>query len=118
MLALALALVSACQDGRADPRQAVVLGGEADRGVEIIDAKGCGACHTIPGVAGASGTVGPPLTAWGRRSYIAGALPNAPDNLVKWIMDPHEIEPGTAMPDLGLSEQEARDVAAYLFTLR
>lgn len=118
LLAVAIVLTGACQGGRSEADHVVVMGGEAERGADVIEAKGCGACHTIPGIDQASGMVGPPLTSWARRSYIAGTLPNAPDNLVKWIMDPHAIEPGTAMPDLALTEQEARDVAAYLYTLR
>jgi cytochrome c1 len=54
----------------------------------------------------------------GRQTYIAGQLPNTPDNLVKWIEDPPAIEPKTAMPKLGLSEAQARDIASYLYTLR
>lgn len=83
-----------------------------------MDEFGCGGCHTIPGVDGASGMVGPPLASWSRRSYIAGNLPNTPENLIRWVMDPHVVEPGTAMPDVGLEEQQARDVAAYLYTLQ
>lgn len=61
--------------------------------------------------------MGPPLVSWSRRSYIAGALPNNEENLVRWMTDPQEIEPGTAMPDLGVDEIEARDIAAYLLSL-
>lgn len=95
-----------------------VPGGAAARGATVMGEFGCGGCHTIPGVDGASGMVGPPLNAWSRRSYIAGNLPNTPENLIRWVMDPHEVEPGTAMPDVGLEEQQARDVAAYLYTLQ
>lgn len=72
----------------------------------------------IPGISGADGLVGPPVLLFGRRAVIAGQLPNTPENLVRWILDPPSIEPGTAMPDLGLTEAEARDVTAYLYTLR
>lgn len=72
----------------------------------------------IPGVRGARGTVAAPLTDFGERHYIAGRLPNNADNLTRWILDPQEVDPGTAMPSVGLSEQEARDVAAYLLSLR
>lgn len=84
----------------------------------MIVAKGCGSCHTIPGIYTARGLVGPPLMFFSRRTMIAGELPNTPDNLVRWIRDPKLVEPGTAMPDLGLTDREARDVAAYLYTLR
>lgn len=78
----------------------------------------CGSCHTVPGIGGANGVFGPPLMAMGRRSYIAGNFPNSPDNMVHWIMNPKSMKPATAMPDLNLSEQQARDVAAYLYTLQ
>jgi cytochrome c len=62
--------------------------------------------------------VGPPLTMFARRAYIAGQLPNEPDNLIRWIRDPQAVEPGTAMPSLGVEPAVARDMAAYLYTLR
>ena len=92
-------------------------GGNADEGKKAILVYGCGACHTIPGVSEARGMVGPPLTAFAKRSFIAGQVPNAAEYLVRWIMKPQEIEPGTAMPDLGVGEKPARDIAAYLYTL-
>lgn len=107
-----------CQGGRTEGDQVVVMGGNAERGEDAIGRIGCGACHTIPGIREARGTVGPPLTGWARRSYIAGTLPNAPDNLIKWITEPHSVEPGTAMPHLGVTDQQARDIAAYLYTLK
>jgi cytochrome c1 len=75
-------------------------------------------CHTIPGVLGARGIVGPPLTAFAHRAFIGGTIPNTPTNLVRWVLDPPAVDPRTAMPDLGLREQQARDVAAFLYTLR
>jgi cytochrome c len=92
--------------------------GDAKQGVILLSAHACGACHTIPGVSGATGTIGPPLTGYARRTYIAGKLPNQLDNLTKWIRDPQSIEPGTAMPNLPVNEAEARAMAAYLYTLR
>jgi cytochrome c1 len=97
---------------------AEALGGNPARGPAIAERYGCGSCHTIPGVTGARGHVGPPLLWWSRRTFIAGELPNTPENLVRWIRDPQSVEPQTAMPALGLSDAEARDVAAYLYTLR
>jgi len=88
------------------------------RGKQIIRDTGCGACHTVPGIRGATGLVGPPLNVFSRRAYIAGRLANTPENLVRWIMNPHEVDPETVMPALGLNEQQARDVAAFLYTLR
>jgi cytochrome c len=90
----------------------------AEQGAILLSAHGCGSCHTIPGVSGASGTIGPPLTGYARRTYIAGKLPNQLDNLMRWIRDPQAIEPGTAMPNLPVNEAEARAMAAYLYTLR
>jgi cytochrome c1 len=82
--------------------------------------KGCGGCHTIPGVAGANGTVGPALAGVAARTAIAGgAVPNTgPDDLKKWILDPPAVKPGTQMPKLGLTDQEATDIVAFLETLR
>lgn len=93
-------------------------GGDPDAGRRALDDHGCGTCHTIPGVRSAWGMVGPPLDAWSRRGFIAGALANTPENLVRWILDPQAVEPGTLMPSTGLTPGGARDVAAYLFSLR
>lgn len=91
--------------------------GTADvgRGREAIVRHGCGACHVIPGIRTATGRVGPRLNGIGGQVYVAGVLPNTPENLVRWIRFPQDINPRTAMPNLGVSEQEARDIAAYLF---
>ncbi|SCF35801.1 Cytochrome c [Micromonospora purpureochromogenes] len=91
--------------------------GRPDRGAELITRYGCGSCHTIPGVNRADGLVGPPLTRFGARSYVAGQLPNNADNLRRWISDPQAVEPGTAMPNLGVTAIDAQDIAAYLYTL-
>ncbi len=101
----------------AEPRWQVG-GGDARRGPVLIAAFGCAACHTVPGVAGAHGNVGPPLTRFGKRVYIAGMLRNTPPNLVRWIRDPQSVVPGNAMPNMGITDAEARDIAAYLYTLR
>jgi len=87
-------------------------------GEHLIYAYGCGSCHLIPGVAEANGSVGPPLQGFGSRIYIAGLLVNTPENLLHWISKPQEVDPGTAMPDLGVTEPQARDIAAYLYTLQ
>lgn len=96
----------------------VGVNANVQRGKKLIIAAGCGSCHTVPGIYRARGMVGPPLYFFSRRTMVAGELPNTPDNLVRWIQHPQSIEPKTAMPDLGLSEQQARDIAAYLYTLR
>jgi cytochrome c1 len=92
--------------------------GNAKQGAEDIINIGCGACHVIPGISGAAGLVGPPLTQVGRRVFLAGLLRNTPDNMVAWLLDPQKILPGNAMPNMGLSEEQAQDIAAYLYTLR
>jgi cytochrome c1 len=99
-------------------RAAPVVGGDPGRGANAIVRYDCGNCHTVPGVAGAHGEVAAPLLWFSRRTFIAGVLPNTPENLVQWIKNPRAVEPLTAMPTLGLTDQEARDVAAYLYTLR
>ena len=113
-----LALCAACTGGRAESVAVLATGGDAQRGAALIREFGCGACHTIPGIRAAAGLVGPPLLFWSRRTFIAGELPNTPENLIRWMRDPPSVEPRTAMPVLGLNEQQARDIAAYLYTLR
>ncbi len=108
------ALALACQ--KAQARQ--VAGGNPERGKTAIATYGCGSCHTIPGVSGAHGKVGPPLTDWSQRVYIAGEVPNSTDYLVRWLEMPQAIEPNTAMPNLRVTEGDARDIAAYLYSLR
>ncbi|MFI6231232.1 c-type cytochrome [Micromonospora echinospora] len=112
------ALLAAPGCGSGDPSPPPeVRDGRPDRGATLIARYGCGSCHTIPGIDRANGLVGPPLTRFGSRSYIAGELVNNADNLQHWIADPQAVEPGTAMPDLGVSAIDARDIAAYLYTL-
>ncbi|MDB5688620.1 MAG: cytochrome c class [Sphingomonas bacterium] len=95
-----------------------ITGGHADAGKAAMLRYGCGACHQIPGISGAQGQVGPSLRAIGTRSEIAGVLANDPQNLIRWIRDPQEVVPGNGMPDQGISEGDARDIAAYLYTIR
>jgi putative membrane protein len=115
-IALALIGVACAVEARAaDNRNA---GANAERGAALIAQYGCGSCHTIPGIAGARGQVGPPLTQLARRVYIAGMLRNTPDNLALWISDPQGIVPGNVMPNMGIDAQNARDIAAYLATLQ
>lgn len=89
--------------------------GTVANGRRLIASYGCGTCHTIPGVPGANAMVAPPLNCFYQRSYIAGRLPNNRENLIKWIQTPQQIEPGTAMPNMGVTEKEASDIAAYLY---
>jgi cytochrome c2 len=92
--------------------------GNPERGAVLLVREACGACHMIPGIQEATGEVGPPLTGMAKRTIIAGMLPNTPDNMARWLRDPQAVVPGNAMPNVGLSEQQARDMAAYLATLR
>ena len=102
----------------AAPDGASVRVGDADRGKRALHQYACSACHTIPGVTSSSPHVGPPLPGIGGRTLIAGKLPNTPDNMVRWLRHTKEVDPLTAMPELGVTEQDARDIAAYLATLR
>src|SRR5690242_14892256 len=80
-------LFAACSQIIGPPTQNVA-GGNPERGRDALQSYGCGACHSIPGVRGANATVGPPLDRFANRRFIGGELPNEPDNLVKWIMNP------------------------------
>jgi cytochrome c2 len=90
--------------------------GDAGAGAVAIRSLGCGACHAIDGIEGADGRVGPSLHDLEDRLYIAGRLPNTPQNLIRWITSPQAVDPGNLMPDLGVTAAEARDIAAYLTT--
>jgi cytochrome c2 len=94
-----------------------LVAGDAARGRQALFQYACNACHTIPGVTGAKVQVGPPLAGIAQRSLIAGRLPNTQDNMVKWLRRTQEVKPLTAMPQLGVTEQDARDIAAYLAAL-
>ena len=96
---------------------AALTGGDPARGRLAIRSYGCGTCHAVGGVPGADGLVGPPLDGIGARAYVAGVLTNTPANLVRWIRQPREVDPLTAMPDVGVSAPDARDIAAYLYTV-
>lgn len=91
-----------------------IEGGDPKAGQVAIRRFGCASCHGIPGVESYGANVGPPLAHMGDRAYVAGVVANTPENLVRWLRDPPSIAPRTAMPRLGLSEQDARDIAAYL----
>jgi cytochrome c1 len=115
-LLLALA-AGGCAPKAAAPQWAD-FGGDPRRGEVLIVRAGCGSCHVIPGVQSADGLVGPPLTHFSQRTMVAGLLPNTPQGLVNWLRHPQAIVPGNGMPDVGLSDAEARDIAAYLYTIR
>ncbi len=104
----AAACLAASGCGRADARSAQT---------KALIAERCGACHSVPGVVGANGRVGPPLSGIGVRQIIAGHFPNTPNNMVGWIEHPQAMLPGDVMPEMGLSHQQAQDIATYLYTL-
>ena len=95
-----------------------MTGGDVAHGRAIIREQGCASCHTIPGIRGAQANVGPSLEKIGGRTYIAGVLENNPENMVRWLENPPGVDDKTAMPNLGLSQQDARDVATYLYILK
>lgn len=92
--------------------------GDVAAGRTVVATLDCGVCHDIPGIVGADGIVGPPLAGFGRRTLIAGLLPNEPDLLAQWVRDAPSLVPNTGMPDLPISDAEAANVAAFLYTLR
>ncbi len=124
MSSLLIAAVSAagCNQSNQDPSRVntprEVPGGNAQQGSQLITKLGCGTCHTIPGISNARGMVGPPLDHIADRMIIAGMLSNTPEHMTAWLEAPQSIVPGNAMPNMGLKTAEARNVAAYLYTLR
>lgn len=118
---IAVVLLAGCGDEpplspRSDANQ--LVGTDLARGRQLITHYGCVACHTVPGVRGPTSNVGPTLEQFALRAYVGGVLPNTPADLVRWLLDPPAISPHTAMPNTGLNKAEARDIAAYLLTLR
>ncbi|MFC7400586.1 c-type cytochrome [Chelatococcus sp. GCM10030263] len=97
---------------------ATLAAGDPGRAPMLMIRNGCAGCHTIPGVPGARGTVGPGLAGMSDRGFIAGVLPNTPENLARWIRDARSINPHTAMPTTGVSEADADSMAAYLYALQ
>jgi cytochrome c1 len=93
-------------------------GGNPDQGRHDIEYFGCASCHTIPGVPGANGLIGPSLAQVADRAYIGGVVRNTPNNLIHWIQHAPSLNPKTAMPDLEIPNNSARDIASYLYTLK
>jgi len=117
LFAALVTAIGGCSHGEADAA-ALTHGGDALRGKELIRSYGCGSCHTIPRVIGAEAIVGPNLQGIATRAYIAGVIPNTPENMIRWIMDPPSVDDKTAMPNLHVTAAQARDIAAYLYTLQ
>lgn len=109
------AIAAGCGMGP-EVRSQQVTEGNLTAGRAALEDHGCVSCHSIPGVA-EDAAVGPPLDRFGERAYIAGRLGNNQDNLVRWIRDPKDVDPETAMPDLGIGEEDATNMAAYLLSL-
>jgi cytochrome c2 len=100
-------------------RRAIAMtGGDPKRALASIAQYGCAACHAIPGARGPGGQAGPSLSGVASRIYLAGTVLNTPENMIRWIVDPKQVDPKSAMPVTGIGEREARDVAAYLYRLR
>ena len=113
----ALLAVASC-GGEAERAAQAMTGGNPSRGREKIRKYGCASCHTIPGIPEADSLVGPPLTNIASRTYVGGVLTNTPDNMIRWIQNPQGVDALTAMPNLGVTEEDARDIAGYLYTLK
>jgi cytochrome c len=117
ILVLLVLLVGACDRDSARTARALT-GGDPQRGRTALRAYGCASCHQIPGVRGAKAVVAAPLAGMADRRFVAGMLPNTAENLIHWVRHPQAIVPGNAMPDLNVTDADARDMAAYLYTLR
>ncbi len=111
----ALVALASCGD---DGTRSASTGGDPETGRAAIARYGCASCHTIPGVWRADALVGPSLERIASRTYIAGVAVNTPENMIRWLLNPQGVDPLTAMPNLHLSEADARDIADYLATLR
>ncbi|MFT4956237.1 MAG: sulfur-oxidizing protein SoxX [Brevundimonas sp.] len=113
MVVMTLAL-AACS-GAAETQTRTVPSGDPDRGLQIMSEAGCGACHEVPGLDWPRGQVGPPLSGMGGRALIGSGLPNRPENLIPYLINAPAVDPGSAMPPMPITEEEARDVAAWLY---
>ena len=118
LLPLATCAKSPQADTSGATARSIAAPGDPARGYKLVDKLGCGSCHVIPGVEQADGMVGPPLDHIASRQYLAGVLRNTPLNMDTWLRHPQQIVPGNAMPNLGISETDGRDIAAYLATLK
>jgi len=105
-----------CLNSAARPA-APIAGGDAGKGKLLAAWYGCGSCHEIPGLAGATGQVAPPLQRIARRAYITGSVPNTPANMIRWIRNPRKVDARTIMPVMDISENDARDLAEFLYTM-
>ena len=118
LLIVSCVTAGACTRIPHDREARAITGGDPMQGRELIRGYGCDSCHTIPGVQTADAHVGPPLTNVAHRLYLAGRIENTPQNMMRWIQHPHTVDDKTAMPEMGVTEQDSRDITAYLDTLR
>jgi cytochrome c2 len=118
LAAVALLSAAGCGESAAEKAAARMTGGHPDAGREAIRRYGCGSCHHIKGVPGAEANVGPPLDNIASRVYLAGNLTNEPAHMIAWIRDPQHLHAPTAMPNSGVTARDAKDIAAYLYTLK
>jgi cytochrome c len=118
LIAAVIAIYGNQQGARQELRQRAeaLAGGNAAHGQILFAEKGCGGCHTLKGATHSAGLVGPPLDGVGQRAIIAGVLENTPDNLSRWIREPQKVLPGNAMPNLPMTMQDSRDLAAFLYS--
>jgi cytochrome c2 len=111
--------INYAQDQRKQTRRAMAMtGGNPDHALHLLAQYGCAACHDIPGARMPGGQAAPSLGGIASRLYLGGAVVNSPENLIRWIVNPKQFDANSAMPVTGISEAEARDVAAYLYRLR
>jgi cytochrome c1 len=117
LLAMLVLAANGC-NREAIQRAEEMTGGDVKKGKYAIESYGCVSCHTIPGVRDEDAVVGPPLDRIGSRVYIGGVMKNTPRNMIHWVQDAPGVDPMTAMPNLHVTESDARDIASYLYTLR
>jgi cytochrome c len=118
LLCVTVLVAGACDQAQLEQSARAATGGEPAKGKVAITRYGCATCHTIPGIKGADALVGPSLEHVASRSYVAGVLPNTPPNVMRWIQNPPGVDHLTAMPNLGVTDSDARDIASYLYTLK
>lgn len=116
LLVAAGAGAAACEPNRIEAARALT-GGDPERGRELARRYSCGSCHFIPGLSEDPGKLGPTLAGVARREKLGGQVANTPENMTQWIRDPHAMKRGSTMPKLGVSSDDARDLAAFMYTL-
>ena len=95
-----------------------LVGGDPEKGLTAMKRYGCAACHTIPGLAGARGMVGPTLAGFSTRPLMPDGMQKTPELVIQWIVNPIGVDPKATMPAVGVTETDARDIATYLFALK